>query len=59
MLDQIQQWYIEAATLHGDDWPKIERYVERKMAAVNPADRRKLFMAFEVLFPCQEASLPH
>ena len=58
MLDQIQQWYIEAVTLHGDDWPKIEGYVERKMASVNPADRLRLFAAFEALFPCQ-TSLPH
>ena len=58
MLDQIQQWYIEAVSLHGDDWPNIERYVERKMATINQADRLRLREAFQALFPC-ENSLPN
>ena len=33
MLEKIEAWYREAATLHGDDWPNIESYVARKLAA--------------------------
>lgn len=58
MLDQIQQWYMEAVSLHGDDWPNIERYVERKMATINQTDRLRLCEAFRALFPC-ESGLPN
>jgi hypothetical protein len=42
MLEKIQEWYLEAATLHGDDWSNIENYVARKIAAVNRADHAQL-----------------
>ena len=58
MLDQIQQWYMEAVSLHGDDWPNIERYVEGKMATISQTDRLKLVEAFEALFPC-DPGLPN
>ena len=58
MLDLIQRWYMEAVSLHGDDWPNIERYVQRKLAAISQEDRLKLFSAFEALFPC-ETGLPN
>ena len=58
MLDQIQQWYLEAASLHGDDWPNVERYVQNKMAAVRPIERDRLSQAFQALFPF-ESSVPN
>jgi hypothetical protein len=42
MLEKIQEWYREAAALHGDDWPNIESYVARKMAAISSADHVQL-----------------
>ena len=59
MLDQIQRWYMEAASLHGDDWPKIEHYIECKMASVSQTDRLKLSEAFEALFFSCQGGLPN
>ena len=42
MLDKIEEWYREAAALHGDDWPNIENYVTRKIATISPGDRRQM-----------------
>jgi hypothetical protein len=42
MLEKIQQWYCEAAILHGDDWPSVEAYVARKIALASSADRTHL-----------------
>ena len=42
MLDKIQEWYLEAAALHGDDWSNIENYVARKIAAVDYVDHAKM-----------------
>ena len=58
MLDQIEQWYLEAAALYGDDWRRIERHVAQKMAAIGPAEQMRLSKAFEALFP-GESGLPN
>jgi hypothetical protein len=50
---------MEAASLHGDDWPKIEHYIECKMASVSQADRLKLSEAFEALFCSCQSGLPN
>jgi len=42
MLDKIEEWYREAATLHGDDWSNIETYVASKIAAVSSGDQTQL-----------------
>jgi len=42
MLEKIEEWYREAAALHGDDWPNIENYVARKMASISSADHTQL-----------------
>jgi hypothetical protein len=42
MLEKIEEWYREAATLHGDDWTNIESYVARKLAAVTSGDQSQL-----------------
>ena len=42
MLEKIQEWYREAAILHGDDWPTIEAYVARKIASASSAEHRHL-----------------
>ncbi len=49
MLDKIQQWYREAALLHGDDWPNVETYVARKIAAASSADRNHLLEQMQAL----------
>lgn len=49
MLEKIQQWYLEAAALHGDDWYKIENYVARKIATVSQADHAQLLKQFQIL----------
>jgi len=40
MLEKIEEWYREAASLHGDDWPNIENYVARKIAAASSSDHK-------------------
>ena len=42
MLEKIQEWYLEAAALHGDDWSNVERYVARKIATVNRTDHARM-----------------
>lgn len=42
MLSIIQGWFREAVALHGDDWPKIERYVAEKMSNISKAERSHL-----------------
>ena len=49
MLEKIEEWYREAATLHGDDWPNIETYVARKIAAVDSADQSQLLERIWIL----------
>ena len=49
MLEKIQEWYLEAAALHGDDWPNIENYVARKIAATNSADHTQLMEQVRIL----------
>ena len=49
MLEKIQQWYLEAAALHGDDWSNIEKYVVRKIAAVNHTDQEQLLEQIRAL----------
>jgi len=49
MLEKIQQWYLEAAALHGDDWHKIENYVARKIASIGQADHAQLLKQFKIL----------
>jgi hypothetical protein len=50
---------MEAAALHGDDWPKIEHFIECKMASVSQAERSKLSEAFEALFFSCNGDLPN
>ena len=49
MLEKIQEWYREAAILHGDDWPTIEAYVARKIAAASSAEHRHLLELMRAL----------
>ena len=42
MLEKIQEWYLDAAALHGDDWSNIENYVARKIAAVDRAEHARM-----------------
>lgn len=42
MLEKIQAWYREAASLHGDDWANVETYVARKLAAISSSDHARL-----------------
>jgi hypothetical protein len=49
MLEKIEEWYREAATLHGDDWPNIETYVARKIAAASSSDHVKLLEQMRTL----------
>jgi hypothetical protein len=49
MLEKIEEWYREAATLHGDDWSNIETYVVRKIAAINCADHVQLLEQIRTL----------
>jgi len=49
MLEKIQEWYLEAAALHGDNWPNIESYVTRKIAAVGQADHAQLLEQIRIL----------
>ena len=42
MLEKIQEWYLEAATLHGDDWSNIENYVARKIATADDAEHAQM-----------------
>jgi hypothetical protein len=42
MLEKIEAWYREAASLHGDDWANVETYVARKIAAISSLDHARL-----------------
>ena len=53
MLEQIQNWYCEAVACHGDDWPKIEKYVAKKLEGVCAADRARLIAEFNAFRPCR------
>ena len=46
MLDKIQRWYQEAVAAYGDDWPKIERYVHKKLSDLSQGDRARLMQEF-------------
>ncbi|HJT42329.1 MAG TPA: hypothetical protein VJ750_02395 [Rhizomicrobium sp.] len=52
MLERIQQWYREAAALHGDDWPSIQQYVIQKMTEISRLDRIRLLEEFNAMQPC-------
>lgn len=58
MLEKIEEWYREAATLHGDDWPNIETYVARKIAAASSADHRRLLEQMRTLL-CNTGEILH
>lgn len=58
MLEEIQQWFQEAVALHGDDWPRIEQYVNAKMAHFTPAEQAQLRDAFKAIQPAQ-STMPH
>lgn len=49
MLEKIQEWYLEAAALHGDDWSNIENYVARKIATVSYADHAQMLEQIRAL----------
>lgn len=49
MLEKIQEWYLEAAALHGDDWSNIENYVAQKIAAVDYADHAQMLEQIRIL----------
>ena len=49
MLEKIQEWYREAAALHGDDWQNIESYVARKIEAISSADHASLLEQIRIL----------
>jgi hypothetical protein len=49
MLEKIEEWYREAATLHGDDWPNIKTYVARKIAAASSSDHTRLLEQMRAL----------
>jgi hypothetical protein len=49
MLEKIEAWYREAANLHGDDWPNIETYVARKIAAASSADHGRFMEQMRAL----------
>jgi hypothetical protein len=49
MLEKIQEWYLEAAALHGDDWSNIENYVARKIAAEDYADYAQMLEQIRML----------
>ena len=49
MLEKIQEWYLEAAALHGDDWSNIENYVAQKLAAVDYGDQAQLLEQIQYL----------
>ena len=49
MLEKIQEWYLEAAALHGDDWSNIENYIARKIATVNRADHAQMLEQIRTL----------
>jgi hypothetical protein len=49
MLEKIQEWYLEAAALHGDNWPNIESYVTRKIATVDRADHAQMLEQIRIL----------
>lgn len=49
MLEKIQQWYLEAASLHGDDWSNIENYVASKIATVDHADHAQFLEQVRIL----------
>ena len=42
MIEKIEAWYREAASLHGDDWANVETYVARKLAAISTSDHVRL-----------------
>jgi len=46
---EIQEWYLEAAALHGDDWSNIENYVARKIAAVDRAEHAQMLEQIRAL----------
>ena len=49
MLEKIQEWYLEAAALHGDNWSKIESYVAQKIAAVGRTDHAQALEQIRIL----------
>jgi hypothetical protein len=49
MLDKIQSWFTEAASLHGDDWTKIEHYVAQRLSGLSAAERCRMLEEFRVL----------
>lgn len=49
MLEKIQEWYLEAAALHGDDWSNIENYVARKIATADCADHAQMLEQIRIL----------
>jgi hypothetical protein len=53
MLEKIQLWYVEAVALFGDDWPRIEQYVNAKLSDVGHTDRVRLLEEFRVMQPRQ------
>jgi hypothetical protein len=57
MLGKIQDWYREAAVLHGDHWSGIEAYVAQKLAAAGSADRSLLLDQVRALLGSPDESL--
>ena len=57
MLEKIQEWYREAAILHGDDWPTIETYVARKIAAASSSDHMHLLEQMRALLDNRSGAL--
>ena len=49
MLEKIQLWYVEAVALYGDDWPSIERFVNRKISEISQTDRVRLLGEFSAM----------
>jgi len=57
MLEKIEEWYREAATLHGDDWANIETYVARKIAAASAAEHTQLLRQMQALLGKESENL--
>ncbi len=49
MLEKIQLWLGEAVALYGDDWPRIEHYIDQKMSDISAADRVRLLAEFHAM----------
>ncbi|HET7085647.1 MAG TPA: hypothetical protein VFI23_12800 [Rhizomicrobium sp.] len=58
MLDRVQKWYEEAITEYGDDWAKVERYVQKKVSSMNQVERARLMEEFQAMQPA-EAGFMH